>query len=357
MARVALLLAAVALAWGCNDEGSEALSCALLSPTTGAFAHGLQAVEVGVTGPVERVELLAADAVVSSADVTEALQTVTLTWDTTAGPDGPVVLTARALGAGAAEALGAPVLVEVDNTAPVVAFVQERFGLVRGSVVVPLELIEAHPATVSVRDQFGTIYEGALEGASFEWDASAAEDRLHWLDLDVTDAAGNVGSVRQFPLIVVNHHSSAPQVEYDPEARLAVPANYATAEYDTRGMVPTHAGVARIISWITWDASSGWLVEYSIGQGLCPHRGIEFASAESRSGEIVIDLGRDELAEAVVARFPADERDRSTFPANAEPLTFGIFFGHARPLEPAEHIGESVPIEMHVVLIDQAPTP
>lgn len=358
MERSILILAAAALLGACKGGtgDTEELACAILSPTTDTLAHETQTVDVGFTGPVERIELLAGDAVVASADIVDdALETITLTWDTAAGADGAVVLTARAVGAGTDQALSEPVTVDVDNTAPVVTFTLERFGLVRGSAVVELSLVEAHPATVRAVDQFGTIYEGPLTGASFPWDATAAEERVHWIDLEVTDAVGHVGSVSHFPLIVVNH-GDAYEVEYDPAARVAVPADYLTAEYDTRGTVETHAGVKRIISWMTWDASSGWLIDYSIGEGLCPHRGIEFVSVEDRSGEIVIELGRDELPTSIVSLFPPDDRASTTFPSNTDPLTFGMFFGHARPLEPADHVGESIPIEMHMVLIDEAPT-
>jgi hypothetical protein len=359
MARNVLVLAAAALLWGCNDGGTgntEEFTCAILSPTTDTLAHETQTVEVGFSGPVARIELLAGDAVVASADVVDdTLETISLTWDSAAGADGAVVLTARALDAASAAVLSEPVTVDVDNTAPVVAFSLERFGIVRGSDTVALDLVEAHPATVRAVDQFGTIYEGPLEGGAFPWDATAAEERVHWLDLTVTDAVGHVATVTQFPLIVVNN-GDAYAIEYDPSAQVAVPVDYATAEYDTRGMVPTHAGVKRIISWMTWDASSGWLIDYSIGEGLCPHRGIEFVSVESRAGEIVIELGRDELPSSIVNLFPEADRASTTFPSNTDPLTFGTFFGHARPLEPADRVGQSLPIEMHMVLIDEAPT-
>jgi len=176
------------------------------------------------------------------------------------------------------------------------------------------------------------------------------------MGVEVTDTVGHSTRVESFPLIVANY-GDFHTIEYDPSAELFVPTNYLTAEYDTRGMVPTYAGVKRIISWITWDASAGWLVDYSIGEGLCPHRGIEFVGAESDTGEIIIELGRDELPPTVISRFPVEERTRTTFPTNDDPLTFGIFFGHARPLEPADHVGQRLPIQMHMVLIDEPPAP
>ncbi|MBI5500463.1 MAG: hypothetical protein HY907_09480 [Deltaproteobacteria bacterium] len=360
MARSIGLLATILLAGAC-DEGSttpEEITCAILSPADGTLVHDLQAVEIGYTGPVARVELLAGDTVVASTDILdEAAEAVTLEWDSASSADGAVTLTARALDAGELTMTSAPLAVDVDNTAPAVALGLDRFGLVRGDATVPLDLVEAHPATARVADQFGTIYDGPLDASgAFPWDATTAEERVHWLDVEVVDAAGHSGSLLHFPVIVVNH-GDAYEVEYDPAARLFVPADYATVEYHTRGMVPTHAGVKRLISWITWDPTADWLVEYTIGEGLCPHRGISFVSAESRSGEIVLELGRDELPSSIITLFPVEDRASSTFPSNDDPLTFGMFFGHASPLEPAEHVEETLPIEMHYVLIDEAPAP
>ncbi|MBI5486771.1 MAG: Ig-like domain-containing protein [Deltaproteobacteria bacterium] len=354
-------LSAIVLLAGACEEGAttpEEITCAILSPADGTLVHDRQAVEIGHTGPVVRVELLAGDEVVASADVLdEAAESVTLEWDSAASADGSVTLTARALGDGETSTTSEPLPVDVDNTAPVVRLGLDRFGLVRGDADVALDLVEAHPATVRVVDQFGTVYDGPADASgSFPWDATAAEERVHWLDVEVVDAAGHSGSLLQFPVIVVNH-GDAYEVEYDPAARLFVPADYATVEYHTRGMVPTHAGVKRLISWITWDPEADWLVEYSIGEGLCPHRGISFISEESRSGEIVLELGRDELPSSIITLFPAEDRASSSFPTNDDPLTFGMFFGHASPLEPAEHVEETLPIEMHYVLIDEPPAP
>ena len=360
MVRFLGFLGVVLAVSSCDDGGTatEELACSILSPAGGALVHDRQAVQVGFSGPAVRVELLAADSVVASTEILdETADSVVLEFDSTAVADGEAVLTARVLGAGEASATSEPLTLDVDNTAPVVGMALERFGIVRGDATVALDLVEAHPATVRVVDQFGSVYEGTLDAASsFPWDTTAAEERVHWLDVDVTDAAGHAGSLRRFPLIVAQY-GGAYDVEYDPAARLFVPADYATTEYHTRGMVPTYAGVKRIISWITWDPTENWLVEYSIGEGLCPHRGIAFVTEESRSGELVIELGRDELPSSIVALFPVEDRASPTFPSNTDPLTFGMFFGHASPLEPADHVGETLPIEMHMVLVDAAPAP
>ena len=106
-----------------------------------------------------------------------------------------------------------------------------------------------------------------------------------------------------------------------------------------------------MITWVTWDASAGWLLEYSLGQGLCPHRGIQYIAEESRAGEIVLELDRADVDPTIVAKYPLADRESDTFPTNDDPLTFGLFFGHVKPMEPAEHAGTSLPIEAGLVYL------
>jgi len=360
MKRLALV-PVLALAAACDDGSSwnvDQISCAIVSPAQDVLVHELQTVDVSLGGPVALVELLANGAVVAQTDLLpETPPTVSLEWNTAGGPDGVVELTARVMSLPGDETTSQTVFVDVDNTAPVVAFGLARLAVVRSMAHVPLTVDEAHVDGIRVWDENGDVFNGTLDGFStFTWDTTTAEDRIHWMGVEVTDDVGHSTRVENFPLIVANYGDSF-TVQYDPSAQLYVPADYATAEYHTRGMVPTYAGVKRIISWITWDASAGWLVEYSIGEGLCPHRGISFVSDESDSGEIIIELGRDELPSRVVNLFPVEERTSTTFPTNDDPLTFGMFFGHASPLEPADHVGQRLPIEMHMVLIEEPPAP
>jgi len=128
-----------------------------------------------------------------------------------------------------------------------------------------------------------------------------------------------------------------------------VPENYATAEYHTKVSVDSEEGITRVISWLTWDPAGDWLLEYSLGQGTCPHNGIQYVVDESNGGAIVFDLPRADLSEAVLARFPADERESDVFPVNDDPRTFGKFFGHIAPKDPENHVNETLPIEIHYV--------
>lgn len=345
---------------GCGEEevAPEEITCAIVSPTADALAHERVSVELAFTGPVVRVELLAGDAVVSSATLTDPSLGVVLEWDSATGADGSVVLSARAYDARETAASAEPVTVMVDNSAPVMGMGVDRFALVRGNGPVALAIDEPHLATVRVvSDLVGEVYDGPADAAApeFTWDTTSAEDRIHRLTVTATDTLGHTATLADFPVIVANHGEEL-EVEYDPSARVAVPADYVDGmEIDTRVMVPTHPGVFRLISWVTWDSSAGWNLEYSIGEGLCPHRGIAFTYTESNTGEAVLELSYDMLSSTLVNRFDPAYRQPTTFPSNSDPLTYGTFFAHVRPLGPADFAGQSLPIEAHYVLIDEPP--
>gem|GEM_PF-6182324 len=349
------------LSVGCGGEEAtptpEEIHCAILSPGAAAVACGRMSVQIGLDGPVARVELLAGEAVVATADVPEPMRSVTVEWDTTAVEDGAATLTARAFDPEEREARSEAVTVVVDNTAPVVAMGMDRYALIRGIGPVALAIEDATLATVRVAsDLAGVVYDGPVDPAApaFHWDTTTVEDRIHRLTVTATDAAGHSATLRDFPVIVANHGEEY-AATYDPSAQVYVPEDYRTVDFHTRGSVPTHPGVFRIISRLTWDPAAGWMLQYTLGEGLCPHRGIPFVTQEGDAGEIVIELSYDMLPSTTVRLFPDEVRRPTTFPSNDDPATFGTFFGHVAPLEPADHVGQRVPIRMQFVLIDEPP--
>lgn len=352
---------ALGLSIGCGGDETtpvpEEIHCAILSPAADAVAYDRMSVQIGLEGPVVRVELLAGEAVVAATDVAEPMRSVTLEWDTASAADGAVALAARAFDAEEREARSEAVTVVVDNTAPVVAMGMDRYALIRGNGPVALAIEDPTLATVRVAsDLAGVVYDGPADPAApaFDWDTTTVEDRIHRLTVTATDAAGHSATLRDFPVIVANHGEEY-AATYDPSAQVYIPEDYLTVDFHTRGSVPTHPGVFRIITWLTWDPAAGWAMQYTLGEGLCPHRGIPFVTQEGDSGEIVIELSYDMLPSTTVRLFPEEVRQPTTFPSNDDPLTFGTFFGHVAPLAPEDHVGQRVPIQMHFVLIDEAP--
>ena len=338
-------------AWGAcgdsDDGGGGSLEVTIASLSSGDFVHDTMTVRVAVSGSVTLVELYV-DGVEVAEQAADGSSEVDVTWDTTQTADGAVELVAHAIGAEGAEADSAVLDLTLDNAEPVIGFGIERFTIAQGELAVPLSIEEANLQTIVVANQFGDLFSSTETAESFSWDTTAVGDGVYYLYLEVTDRAGNTSQINGFPVVVANFGAEV-DVTYAPDATVFVPENYATTEYHTRTTAVMEDGVERIISWLTWDGESGWLMEYAVGEGICPHRGIAFARQESRTGEIVIDLARADLPESVTSQFPAEYQSSSTFPNNGEPTTLGAYFGHVDPLEPADHVGDSLDIEVRTV--------
>ena len=331
-----------------DDSGGSSLEVTISSLTAGDLVHDTIIVLVEFSGAVTLVEIYADGVEVAERNVQDSDgDEVEITWDTTQTADGAVSLVAHAIGDGA-EADSGAVEVTIDNTAPIADFGIERLTVAQGEITVPLSIEEANLQTIRVANQFGDLFASEDSADSFSWDTTTSGDGVYYLHLEVVDTAGNTGQITDFPVVVANNGAEM-DVTYAPDATVSVPADYATTEYHTRTTATMEDGVERIISWLTWDAGEGWLMEYTVGEGICPHRGIAFLREESRTGEIIIDLARADLPPDITSLFPADDQTSTTFPNNGDPATFGAFFGHVDPLEPADHVGESLDIEVHMV--------
>jgi hypothetical protein len=237
-----------------------------------------------------------------------------------------------------------------DETAPVVSFDQARFSLLQGTAELAVTVTEEHLAAVKLFAGETLLAEAAA--LPLAWDTTAVADDLYRLTVVAVDEAGNEGRSAEVPVIVANHGKLAEvDVEPGPETVVEIPENYESVEIDVRVLAESEANIRKVITWMTWDPADGWLLEYSLGQGLCPHRGKQYLAEESRDGEIVLALDRADVDPAIVATFPAAERESDTFPTNDDPLTYGMFFGHVKPMEPAEHVGMSLPFEAGIVFL------
>ena len=341
----------------CGGDGGQLdqIACAIQSPAEGVIIGGEMEVSVAVSGPVARVVLLTDGRNVAEQAVEPGMESVTLTWTTSQTPDGPVSLVARALMGGDdadVEARSEPVAVEVDNTEPKVFFgaALPRMNVVAGEIVVPLVVDEANLVSIRVvdRETQQELLSSPDVVTQFSWDTTGFEDGIHHLTLQVVDAAGNTGRVDDFPVVVANAGEEV-GFTYIGSSELFIPENWQQVEYHLRASATGKAGINRVISWLTWDGTAGWTLVYDVGQGLCPHRGISYTSLESDSGEIVIDLKREDLPKEIVSRLPTTDQNSDVFPYNGDPATFGAFFGHINPLSPDEHINESLAVEIHFV--------
>ena len=338
----------------CGGDGGEydQIACAITSPADGMITGGEMDVTVAVSGPVVKVELLTDGRTAAERTVVPGTDSVTLTWTTSEAPDGPVSLVARALAEGGIETRSEPVAVEIDNTEPKVFIGAEmtRMNVVAGEVEVPLVVDEANLASIRVidRESQQELLSSQEVVTRFTWDTTGFEDGIHHLTVQVVDTAGNTGRIDDFPVVVAN---AGEEVEFSfiGNSEIFIPENWPQVEIHLRASATSQPGVSRIISWLTWDGAAGWTLTYDLGQGLCPHHGINYTSQESDSGEIIIDLKRTDLPPEIVSLFPAADQDSSVFPHNTDPRTFGAFFGHVVPHSPDEHVNETLPVEIHFV--------
>lgn len=248
---------------------------------------------------------------------------------------------------------------EPDVTAPVVTLDLERFALLRDGVEIPVAVEEEHLAGVRLVAGDEVLASGpACQPTDSECaydghlllDTPAVADGLYWVSALAIDKAGNETRTAEVPVIVANRGERV-EIEYDPGAVVKIPAIYDGQEIDVRAQATSKPNIRRVITWVNWDPAANWRLEYSLGQGLCPHRGILYVAEESLDGEIVLDLDRADVAPAIVANYPAADRDSDTFPTNDDELTYGLFFGHVAPMDPSEHLGASLPIEAGMVFL------
>jgi hypothetical protein len=287
--------------------------------------------------------------VLATAEVDAGDPGVVIPLATAGRVDGALSLTARATGEAGTQVVSDPVDVVVDNTAPAVAFAESlpRFSVLAGEASLELDIDEPHVARVRVLAGETEIHASDGPLTSVTWDTSVTDDGIHFLGLEVTDVAGRTATVSEHLVIVANNGEERPAVD----AVATIPENYLEVDYHVRASFTGAEGVREIIAWMTWDPTGSWAFELAVGQGLCPHRGVEYLAETSDQGEIVITLAREELAPWIVPRLPVEDQDSDVFPYNGDPLTFGAFFGHVDPLDPAAHVGSSMPVTLGMVLL------
>lgn len=366
-------LALVSLA-SCGDDADSAkpsppltvsdgeLGCQFVDLEDGAvIGSETNDVNIAFEGNVTQVELLADGAVMGDVRPTESDQgRVAVPW--TVSSDKTWKLEARVIGVAGGEMTSAPINVIYDSTPPEVSFTLDPMSLLEGEATLPVTIDDNNVVKARLLrhlacepdgtcdDQLEELATADTTVSEFMFSTTAADDGVFWLQVEVTDVAGHTGLSPVVPFVVVNNGELV-ETTFDPAAEVNVPANYASVEYHTRITALSKPDTRKVISWLTWDASGDWLMEYSLGQGFCPHRGIKYTEAVSRNGLLVIELAREDLTDEVEAQFPAEEVGSSVFPVNDDPATFGSFFGHIAPLDPADHVEESVAIDGHHVYI------
>jgi hypothetical protein len=354
-----------------NPPAPEPVECVITAPEADAVVSGSIDVTIGLTGPVTQVELLANGEVVADqapeADATE----ITVSFDSTTVEDGPVELLARVQGE--TEEVtdeSETVAVVVDNTAPEASIGLERMSVLEGQATVPVSITEENVTQIRLLDGDDNELAVATEGVDeLSWDTTAVESKVYRLHLVVTDAVGNEVESDEVPVVVVNNGYAFDddEIDYDPSGWVIIPDPFdETVEIDIRqypamdipGVEENVENIVRVISWMTWNPEDAPDVEleYSIGQGICPHRGLQYLADSNADGEVILDLAWADMdADLQQASIDQDqdgyEEGSGVFPYDGDILTRGTFFGHIRAIDAEDHAGLEVLTTVHFVFI------
>lgn len=340
---------------GPDDGGNDDPAVTFPAEIDGTSMGSVASLEIAVTPGVERIELWAGNVLLAEIAVSAGATTVILNWDTTSLDDGDVELFLKAKLAGGEDFVSAPFSVTIDNTPPLALIGSEVAWLeiYESDVTVTLDVDEANLASLVIRDDFENELLSTTEVPSmFKWTMSDTDPNgLHNLRLTVTDLAGNT-TQSNTQTFVLSRPDGLPTVEYDRSPfQLNITGDYLTTETHIKGWATTQDNIKQVISWIRWNSNTIWELKYSVGQGICPHRGIEYKSASGNDGELFVNLTREMLSSSIENSLPLSNQGSDVFPNNGDPLTLGSFFGHVAALDEGAHVGETLPVEMHFVFV------
>ncbi len=327
------LLAVLSLV-GCSSN-PEPVEAWLVTPAAGDVVSETTTLRIGYSGPVQSFQILVNEQSVVEADESAGVDGVAdLEWDTRGTEDGEVSLVVRVEGDGS-EFESEPISLFVDNTPPSASLDIDRLSVLQGDATVPVTIDE--PNMISARLLSGDVELASISEPAGEiaWDTTSVQSMVHWIRLVVEDVAGRTAETDEIPVIVANNglhlsyddreytYSPGPQVSATDHTRVAASMGIPDSEPDN---------IVRLISWMTWDSSSEWTVDFSVGQGLCPHRGVMYLNEISDTGEIILDLAWVDLPPDIQRQSLALDRDHpedaTTFPYNGDPATCGAFFAH-----------------------------
>lgn len=151
---------------------------------------------------------------------------------------------------------------------------------------------------------------------SLTYDIAVAnlDNGAHTLSAIATDSSGATYSTEMFAFLLAK---GSQEVVYD-SGELKIPMTYTpNAEVDVKAPWTMPANQHKIIALNVWQGND-WDIEYAIGTGICPHSGESLASAQNMSGMIEVSY------------------------ENSEPLDAVDWFAHIKPMNAAEHRGDSL---------------
>ena len=212
-------------------DGTVSITAKATDTSNNATTSAARTAKVDNSGPAVAVTAPAADATVSGTSVaisatasdvsgvasvqffvgatsigTDTSAPFSVTWDTTATPDGPASITAVATDTVGNQTTSAARSATVDNTAPVVSISQPADG---ATVAGPVNIVAAVTDTSAVSVEFlidGTVINTDSVGPSYDttWDSTTVADGPVSISARATDAAGNVTTSAAVAVTVQN---------------------------------------------------------------------------------------------------------------------------------------------------------
>jgi hypothetical protein len=182
------------------------------------------------------------------------------------------------------------------------------------------------------------LVDGAIAASStaepftISWDTTAiADGTIVPIAVRATDASGKTAESPAVPVVVVN---DGYEIAFDEGStgEISIPADYVTnpVEVDKKHhWNATAAGASRILSIVVFTIADGqteWGIGLDVGNGWCPDSGTTLDS------KVLILDGTPVVF---------DSQIDAGYPASVQ-----MFF-HLKPYAPEDHLGESLPYEVH----------
>lgn len=169
---------------------------------------------------------------------------------------------------------------------------------------------------------------------AFNWDSAGTPDGIQEIFVRVTDTGDNTYDSAPLNVVMINGGQAAYLLE-GVFGEITIPANYDGAvEVDEKVHFDMPTGMRRLVAVTNWfppeEQELPWGIELQVGQGICPHNGTTWGGEPyDTEGPLINEVVH-------TTDFPQD-----------------TWFAHLRPLNPYEHLGESLPFEVRVYLLPE----
>ncbi|MFH1809927.1 MAG: hypothetical protein ABIJ09_14375 [Pseudomonadota bacterium] len=171
---------------------------------------------------------------------------------------------------------------------------------------------------------------------SLMWDSTRCAEGVVNLVARVVDEDDHTYDSPAMSLVVVNRGRVVSLTEGN-LGTIRIPTTYdGTQEVDVKHHWNNPAGQTRVVAIATWNLTASdpvWMIEGSVGCGVCPHSGSLWGQPEETDASpFIIDMRASDINQTWLDTTQA--------------------FFHLRPLDAQNHLGENLPYTMAVYLFE-----